>query len=83
MPEQSEHLTKLKQAVKDDKRVAITYFEADHRYCHRHRIAAYLANEPDFHVPIIHLRSEELGIGTHFWCYSTVAEERKFLTVEK
>ncbi|GLV54366.1 hypothetical protein KDH_12140 [Dictyobacter sp. S3.2.2.5] len=59
LPEQSEQLTRLKQIAKDDKRVAITCFEADHMHCHRHRIAAYLANEPDFHVPIIHLHSED------------------------
>ncbi|GCE09306.1 hypothetical protein KDAU_66350 [Dictyobacter aurantiacus] len=58
LPAQLDYLIWLKQIAKDYKRVAITCFEAHHLCCHRHRIAAYLIKEPDFQMPIIHLRDE-------------------------
>ncbi len=56
LPAQKESIERLKTIVDDNGRVAITCFEADHQFCHRNKIAEYLGNDPDFHVPIAHLR---------------------------
>ncbi len=55
LPEQQEALECLRGIIRDDGRVAITCFEADHQFCHRHKVTEYLKNEPDFHTPIVHL----------------------------
>ncbi len=58
LPNQKESLEMLKGIIKDQKRVAITCFEADYHFCHRHKIAEYIAHEPPFDVPIVHLQKE-------------------------
>jgi hypothetical protein len=58
LPGCTEALQKLKEVLSDYGRVAITCFEADHRFCHRHKIAEYLENDPSFNTPIIHLQKD-------------------------
>lgn len=60
LPEHLEALERLKKIASTDGRVAITCFEADHHFCHRHKVAEYLENEPDFSTPIIHLHKTDL-----------------------
>lgn len=56
LPANMDALESLKTIVKEYNRVAITCFEADHRFCHRHKVAEYLENDPNFTAPIIHLK---------------------------
>ncbi len=58
LPEQQEALERLKGIINDDGRVAITCFEADHQFCHRHKVTEYLKNEHNFQLPIVHLNSD-------------------------
>lgn len=58
LPNQKESLEKLKSIIKDQRRVAITCFEADYHFCHRHKIAEYVEHEPSFGVPVIHLQKD-------------------------
>lgn len=58
LPGQKESLEKLKNIIRDKKRVAITCFEADHHFCHRHKIAEYVEHEPSFGVSVVHLRND-------------------------
>lgn len=55
LPEHTGALEQLKSIINSSKRVAITCFEADHQFCHRHKVAEYLRNDPDFNPPIMHL----------------------------
>lgn len=56
LPDHTQALEELKRVISDYGRVAITCFEADYHFCHRHKVAEYLENDPDFHNPIIHLQ---------------------------
>jgi uncharacterized protein (DUF488 family) len=58
LPEQKEAIEELKAILNEHKRVAITCFEANSEFCHRHKIAEYLQNDPGFNVPVIHLRKD-------------------------
>ena len=55
LPQQQSAITQLKQIIAQSGRVAITCFEADHHFCHRHKVAEYLENDPQFNTPIVHL----------------------------
>lgn len=55
LPEQFEAIEKLKNISREQGRVALTCFEADHQFCHRHKITEYLASESDFETLIVHL----------------------------
>ena len=55
LPEQSIAIEKIKSILSEYKRVAITCFEADYRFCHRHKIIEYLSSNPDFDTSIVHL----------------------------
>jgi hypothetical protein len=55
LPEQSNAIEKIKSIVSEYRRVAITCFEADYRFCHRHKIIEYLNTNPDFDIPTVHL----------------------------
>jgi len=41
----------------DHGRVALTCFEANHQFCHRHKIIEYLENDPYFNTPVTHLNN--------------------------
>lgn len=58
LPNQTEALEKLKKIMKAQNRVAITCFEADYHFCHRHKIAEYIEQEPSLNVPVIHLHKD-------------------------
>lgn len=58
LPDQKESLEMLKEIIKAQGRVAITCFEADYRFCHRHKIAEYVEKEPSFGVPVVHLQKD-------------------------
>jgi uncharacterized protein YwgA len=58
LPHQTEALEKLKTIIKEQKRVAITCFEADYHFCHRQKIAEYMEQEPSFGVSVIHLQKK-------------------------
>lgn len=55
LPEQSNAVEKIKSIVFEHRRVAITCFEADYRFCHRHKIIEYLNTNPDFDILTVHL----------------------------
>jgi uncharacterized protein (DUF488 family) len=59
LPHHLEAIENLKRIISTNERVAITCFEADHHFCHRHKVAEYLENDPTFHVPIAHLHKEK------------------------
>lgn len=56
LPNQKDSLERLKRIIRDQRRVAITCFEADYHFCHRHKIAEYMEKEPSFDVSVIHLQ---------------------------
>jgi uncharacterized protein (DUF488 family) len=56
LPHQKESLERLKRIIKEQRRVAITCFEADYHFCHRYKIAEYVEHEPSFGVSVIHLQ---------------------------
>lgn len=58
LPEQKEAIAELKTIINEHNRAAITCFEADHQFCHRHKIAEYLQNDLSFDIPVIHLRRD-------------------------
>ena len=58
LPNQKDSLENLKNIINLRKRVAITCFEADYRFCHRCKIAEYVEQEPSFDVPVVHLQKD-------------------------
>jgi uncharacterized protein (DUF488 family) len=80
LPAQKDSIERLKTIVNDNGRVAITCFEADHQFCHRHKIAEYLEHDPDFHTPIAHLHKnctfsaslDDVGLPPGLWDKNTV-----------
>ncbi len=61
LPMHGEAIQRLKGIIEERSRVAITCFEADHRFCHRHKLAEYLKDDPAFNVPIVHLHKASVG----------------------
>jgi uncharacterized protein (DUF488 family) len=61
LPHHLEAIEKLKKIAFTNKRIAITCFEADHRFCHRHKVTDYLENDPGFQFSIDHLHKERLN----------------------
>ncbi len=55
LPEQSEAIKKIQTILSENKRVVITCFEANYRFCHRHKIIEYLVADPGFNIPTVHL----------------------------
>ncbi len=55
LPTQCSAIKTITQILGQHKRIALTCFETDYHYCHRHKITAYLENMPDFKTSIIHL----------------------------
>jgi Protein of unknown function, DUF488 len=57
LPDQMEAIEKLKMILHDHGRVALTCFEANHQFCHRHKIIEYLENDPYYNTPVTHLNN--------------------------
>lgn len=55
LPQQTSALNSLHQLMAENKRVALTCFEADHCECHRSKITEYLKQDSTFEIPIIHI----------------------------
>nr|DAQ38403.1 MAG TPA: protein of unknown function DUF488 [Caudoviricetes sp.] len=55
LPTKIEILNKLRDTLKQYKRIAITCFEADVKQCHRGRIAKILSEQSDWNTPIEHI----------------------------
>ncbi len=55
LPHHVDTLEQLKKIVSTNGRTAITCFEADHHFCHRHKVTEYLQNDPTFNTKILHL----------------------------
>lgn len=53
--QQKKELDVLVANLREKKRVALTCFEASHYFCHRGRLAHYLAKSPSWSFPICHL----------------------------
>jgi Protein of unknown function, DUF488 len=62
LPHQIDALKRLKEVAREKKRVAITCFEADYHFCHRHKITELLEKDPHFTLPIIHLHKGFSGL---------------------
>ncbi len=60
LPTQKDAIERLKAIVQDYGRVAITCFEADHQFCHRHKVTEHLEGDLNFNTPIIHLHRNYL-----------------------
>lgn len=58
LPNHMEAIGRLKEMIDHYRRVAITCFEANYHFCHRHKVTEYLEADPTFTVPIIHLQTE-------------------------
>lgn len=55
LPNQEDALEQLKSIIRDKSRVAITCFEADYHFCHRHKIAEYIEHESSLNISVVHL----------------------------
>lgn len=55
LPKQTAKLEQIRDMLEQKKRVALTCFENDYHYCHRHKITEYLDSISDFHTRIVHL----------------------------
>ncbi len=55
LPKQQAALEQLAQIIQTEQRVALTCFEADHLFCHRHKITDYLSRHMGCDVPVKHL----------------------------
>lgn len=53
LPEKRAYLENLEEALKKNKRIALTCFEKNPSYCHRHCLSAYLEAKKD--VKVVHL----------------------------
>jgi uncharacterized protein (DUF488 family) len=60
LPKQKDALERIKSIINDRKRIAITCFEANHQFCHRHKVTERLENDSDFNIPIVHLSKKNL-----------------------
>jgi uncharacterized protein (DUF488 family) len=52
------NLNQIEQLInlfKQYKRIAITCFESDYKFCHRHKITEYLQNQKDWTYNVIHI----------------------------
>jgi len=56
LPAQGDAIAKLKALVHEEGRIALTCFEADHQFCHRHKLVEYLKTDPCFDTPVVHLK---------------------------
>lgn len=55
LPNQKPAIEELWLILSKQKRIALTCFEADHLFCHRHKITELIEHAPNFDVPIDHL----------------------------
>lgn len=55
LPGEKDAIETLKGYAREHKRIALTCFEADHHFCHRHKIVEYLEHDPSFTLPMMHL----------------------------
>ncbi|MFW0860445.1 MAG: DUF488 family protein [Dehalococcoidia bacterium] len=55
LPTQTQAIRRLFELFSQCQRVALTCFEADYRYCHRHKIAEYMEHIPSFEATVSHL----------------------------
>lgn len=59
LPEQSDAIRQIKQFLAEFGRIALTCFEANPQFCHRHKITAHLLqNDATYQTPIVHLAAE-------------------------
>ena len=55
LPKQTMAIERIKALLSEHTRIALTCFEANYRFCHRHKITQYLASTPDFNAKVVHL----------------------------
>jgi hypothetical protein len=55
LPEKHVAVEKLKKILIGQERIALTYFEADYHFCHRHTLVEYLKSDQDLDEPVFHL----------------------------
>jgi len=60
LPDQMEAINQLRVIIHEHNRVALTCFESNHMFCHRHKIIEYLENGPCFDLPVVHLNKTSL-----------------------
>jgi hypothetical protein len=56
LPQQETSLGYVKELIDQYGRVALTCFESNPHFCHRHKITEYLEHNTRFDIPIIHLQ---------------------------
>ncbi len=62
LPEQTKAIEQVKMLLAEAGRIALTCFEADPQFCHRHKITEHLQTDAAFHTPVRHLRKENVVI---------------------
>jgi uncharacterized protein (DUF488 family) len=55
LPRQEDSINTIKSLLNEHHRVALTCFEADFHFCHRHKITDYLHLDKDFKIRIKHI----------------------------
>jgi len=55
LPNQHEAIEALSSSMAEHSRIALTCFERDFHFCHRHKITEYLEKQPDFKTKVVHL----------------------------
>ena len=55
LPENIKYIDTVIQLLNKYKRVALTCFESQHTFCHRHKITEWIENDSSFKDPIIHI----------------------------
>jgi uncharacterized protein (DUF488 family) len=55
VPKARDTVETIKQIATEQERIAITCFEADHRFCHRHRLTKAMQDDQEFSGSISHI----------------------------
>jgi uncharacterized protein (DUF488 family) len=55
LPGQTQAVREVEALLSEHSRIALTCFEADYHFCHRHKITECIKNISDFTTPIVHL----------------------------
>ena len=55
LPNQKDAIARLRNILAEQKRVAITCFEENPQFCHRHKIVEFLENIDSFDTKVVHL----------------------------
>lgn len=55
LPHREDELQRIKQLISENRRIALTCFEANPESCHRHKITEYLQTNKKWSIPVKHI----------------------------